>query len=803
MFCRVETGFKSEFSDPEAARIHRKIAEIHPTLAEKIRWIRKLSVVWLEFDTPRDKLVQAIQANFKNRVTDWVFTGDLLPSAAGSTGTLDDLMQESPFRPGIFHGIEKRKRLSVHDEAALAICDSIQTVLGRRMESDRVVTGELLLMEGVRLMQSDLEWVARNWFAHERYESWSLLSEEELKRNSRFQAEQVGKYLSAPSQGARSKLLQFRTPTRPQDLPVDWGRVEELLRAEVPSSAVTPGAFDGEEWSFNADIRFSSSTLHLESLNEAEFQLCRQQLDHFHSDGSMRLQTVLAVLPERNRLWRSEIEGEAPLKVREDFEAALERTAHSTNTPIAVMKIFEEQDESAPACFWTAGISFKEKKDLKRQPAAEGNLLDLFYIGHTDQSVIRNLIYFNSLQDAARQGMKGEAIEFMLQVSGRSLIEVLKSSKGGLQYGFDLVIDGISDWFKRFFESPMSLGMIWGVLPEKRSWLLGELKSRGVPFACIGSTSLTGEVRILEEGRVCVSAKAHEFFPARDPQNAVKLKKGLRDELLYEKVERKFPSHFKNRFSTEELILKPEPFHAKVASPVVIRPSLDSWSGLMALSDLAESGFDSTYLDYVLRKCTAMGGQIHSIQASFLNGLSSWSGVLRKVEQEYGIQVSELESIQNPAVQNHWLALQVVSKVSDVRMVRTEEFKFPNDRIYWLSGDFEQASTRWLAGFEGRYQSGLHSAVAIEATGDDPQGVKDALCFALKKRKLGAEIRLQHHFPGGFFVSVSENERFAVEEEWRTLEVEHEFVGRVTASPHLVIRNEADQVETLAIEDLL
>ena len=88
MFCRVETGFKAEFSDPEAARIHKKISEIHPTLAEKIRWIRKLSVVWLEFDTPRDKLVQAIQANFKNRVTDWVFTGDLLPSAAGSTGTM-------------------------------------------------------------------------------------------------------------------------------------------------------------------------------------------------------------------------------------------------------------------------------------------------------------------------------------------------------------------------------------------------------------------------------------------------------------------------------------------------------------------------------------------------------------------------------------------------------------------------------------------------------------------------------------------------------------------------------------------
>ena len=74
MFCRVETGFKSEFTDPEAALVLKKIREIHPSLAEKIRWIRKLRVTWMEIDAPRDKVVQSIQAAFKNRVTDWVFT---------------------------------------------------------------------------------------------------------------------------------------------------------------------------------------------------------------------------------------------------------------------------------------------------------------------------------------------------------------------------------------------------------------------------------------------------------------------------------------------------------------------------------------------------------------------------------------------------------------------------------------------------------------------------------------------------------------------------------------------------------
>jgi hypothetical protein len=125
-----------------------------------------------------------------------------------------------------------------------------------------------------------------------------------------------------------------------------------------------------------------------------------------------------------------------------------------------------------------------------------------------------------------------------------------------------------------------------------------------------------------------------------------------------------------------------------------------------------------------------------------------------------------------------------------------------NDRIYWLPGDFEQAGTRWLAGFEGRYQTGLHSAIAIESSevGDEP--AVSALTSALLKRRLGADVRLQHHFPGGFFVSVSENERFAVEEEWRVVGVEYEFVGRITASPYLVIRDDEDRVKTIAIEDL-
>jgi len=801
MFCRIETGFKSGFSDPEADLLLKKVGEMHPTLAEKVRWVRKLKITWIELDAQRDKVVQAISAAFKNKVTDWVFTGDLLPSAAGSTGTLQDLMQESPFRPGVFHGIEKRKRLNVHDEEAIVILDAIQTITGRKLKSDRVVTGELLLLEGAKLIQSDLEWIARNWFAHEQFESWSLLSEEELRRNSRFQSEQVGKYLASPQQAVRSRLLQFRAPSRPQDLPVNWGRTNELLRAKLPDSEIKAPLGQGDEWSFLSDMRFSSSSLQLESLIETEFQLCRHQLDHFDQKGEMRLQTILGVLPEKNRLWRSEIEGESPLKVRDDFENALERVAESTNTPIAVMKVLEERHESLPAYFWTGSVSLFDPELIPPNPRESGSHSDLLFVGHADQAIIRNLTFLRELQSAYRHGIKGEAIDFSIPASGKSLWSCLKGAKAHLQYGFDLQLEGCLDWFKRFFESALSLGFVWGINPEKREWLLRELEVRGIPYLVFGTTTLTGDIRIIEGGAIKAGCTIRDFFgevgsPAGRDQ-------ALLDEPIFLVDELNQPGRFKNRFSTEELILKPEAFHTSVATPIVIRPSLDSWSGLMVLSDLVSQEFSPIHLDYLLRKCTAMGGQIHSIQVSYLNGLKDWAKILKKIEREYGIQVSEIEFLHDPAIQAHWMAMQLVAKVSDIRTVRTEEFKFVQDRIYWLPGDFEQPGTRWLAGFEGRYQTGLHSAVAIENTPDERKGVIDALSFALKKRKLGAEVRLQHRFGGGFFVSVSENERYAIEEEWRVLGVEYEFVGRVTSTPYLVIRNEADQVETISIEDIL
>ncbi len=800
MFVRVESGFKAGFSDPEASRIHQKITELHSGIGEKVRWIRKLNVAWMEFDAPRDKVVQAIQHCFKNPVTDWVFTGDLLPSAAGSSGTLFDLMQDSPFRPGVFHGIEKRKRLNAHDEEALVICDAMQTVLGRKNPGDRVVTGELMLVEGAKLTQSDLEWIARNWFAQERLESWSLLSEEELKRNARFQSEQVGKYLMNPQQASRSRLLQFRATTRGNEERPGWVGIEDILMQPSTDSGRAPVLIQGEEWSFRPDIRFSTSKLNDDPLTLTEYQLCRQQLEHHCRRGSMRFQSILGILPEPTRLWRSDLGMESPLRIRTDFETAVERTAIATDTPMALMKVLEDVNETAPSYFWTGSVSVLDSRLESRGSVETESILDLVYVGHADQIEIRNLVFFGNLKAAYQHAILGESLAFSVDTASRTLLDCLKSVPPQAQYGFDLVVDGVSEWLRKHLSAPLSLGFLWGVIPEKRDWLFGELRTRGIPFIHFGTTTLTGDIRVLEAGECRAKVNIREFFSKN--KGVKPLVEELYAEPIYSVDHLSAPRHFRNRFSTEELVLKPE-MRPTGVSPVVIRPELSSWSGIVALSDLVGLEFNDARLDYLLRKSTAAGGQIQSIQASYLNGIKSWSSILGKLQKHFGILVLETEAIRNESIHAHWLALQIISRISDVRTARTEEFKFVNDRIYWLPGDFEQAGTRWLAGFEGRYQTGLHSAIAIESseTGDEP-AVK-ALTSALLKRRLGADVRLQHHFPGGFFVSVSENERFAVEEEWRVVGVEYEFVGRITASPYLVIRDDEDRVKTIAIEDLV
>ncbi len=788
MFVRVETGLKADFSDPEAKAIHEKLSEIHPALAEKIRWVRKLKVYWIELNAPRDKVVQTISAAFRNSVTDWLFSGDLLPSAGGETGSLFDLMQASPFRPGIFHGIEKRKRLQHHDEAALVVLQALQTILGRKSNQDRVVTGELLLMEGLKLAQSDLEWVARNWFSHERFESWSLLSEEELKRNSRFQTEQVAKYLMTTQSMTRSRLLQFRPEAQAQAATTDWNKVTEFLRAPVSTNAEAE-IHSQDDYEIRAEIRFASDNIHLDTQLETEFHLAKQQLEN----ENIGLQTVLGVLPDKHRLWQGEYNDAHPLRVRDEFELALERIAETTGTPVVQMKVFEDSHEGSSSYFWSSALSMKEGQVRPRE-SSKGDIVDLIFVGHHESPAFNDLILVENFKAAIKRMNASEAVDFALPASGKTLLQVLKNPNSGLKYGFDLVLDGILPWFTKYLEAPLPLSQIWGVKEEKRSYVLEELEERGIPYLHFGSTALTGEIRILEQGELRTKVHATDFFKTNKVETA------LCAEPIYLEEEHVQPAKFKNRFSVEDLLLKPETYHVSISSPVVLRPNLSTWMGTMVLSDLCGQEFNPEYLEYLFRKCTAIGGQIQSVQVSLLNGLSSWQKTLNDAVQNFGIHLSQIETISKPEINAHWLAIQVISKIEDIRGIRSEDFKQVHDRIYWLQGNFGDPATRWLAGMEGRYQGSIHSAVAIEST-QDRIGVIDTLTYALLKHKLGAEVKIQHHFAAGFFVSVNENERFVVEQEWRAMDINYEFVGRITSSPFLVIRDENEQSHTISIED--
>ena len=804
MFVRVETGYKTEFMDPEARRIQQKIEEIHPQLAEKIRWVRRLKCHWLELNAPRDKVIQSIQQVFRIPVTHWLFSGDLLPSAAGSSGTLQDLMQAAPYRPGIFHGIEKRKRIHIHDEEAKVLNDVFKTVLG---EPDAVcsnISGELLLIEGAKLTQSDLEWIAKHWFAEDKSESWSLISEEELKKNARFQSDQVAKYLGNVPVETRSRLLQFRQMGQPSAKDLSWNRVEELFRLTVPVYEKHSSHHE-EEWILQPEIRFASDALLSDTKLETEFHLALQQLENSAEGFSTSLQTVLGVLPNPKRIWFGESYGHHPVRVRDEFESALKAVSETTATPIVQMKLYEDVHENEPSYFWSSSLGICSQKNDRVEPSSEN--IELIWVGDHERPAFQDLTYVQNLKAALQYARDAKAVSFVLPCSGKTMIEVLKRA-APLSYGFDLNIDGNESWFQNSLENQMALSQIWGIFPDQKNWLLQELKLRNIPFFHIGRNNLSGDVRVLQNGTPKLKLTIKDFFKAAlvDPAEV------LVAQPIYplnQKLEKRIqPVKFKNRYSVEELLLKPETYHASIASPVVVRPDPSLWGGVMVLSDLCGEEFSTEHMEYLLRKCTALGGQIQSMQISMLNGLKSWYEVIQEVKSDFGIQLTQLELLSRAQNGAHWLALQLVSRMNDIRNIRSEDFKQPNDRIYWLPGGFDHPATRWLAGMEGRYQNSLHSAIAIEPTNhnvDDQgkDGVINTLIFALVKRKLGAELRLQHYFPGGFFVSVGENERYAVEEEWASMGIECEWVGKVTATPHLVIRDEDDKVHTISIEDLV
>ncbi|MGE0615636.1 MAG: AIR synthase-related protein [Bacteriovoracia bacterium] len=191
MHVRIEVAIRPEFSDPAANAFLRRLEQSHPELRRKVRWARVLDIYWLDTSAQRSQLIPAITEMFWDPVLNLLFTGDLIPSASGRHGGIQDLLDAAPYRSGGFWGLERRFRPGVTDNVARTTLEALEIVLGTKLDNARAASGQLLLVEGPELGDNDLTTLARDVFCNELIESWTVRTHDELKKIERFQPDQV------------------------------------------------------------------------------------------------------------------------------------------------------------------------------------------------------------------------------------------------------------------------------------------------------------------------------------------------------------------------------------------------------------------------------------------------------------------------------------------------------------------------------------------------------------------------------------------------------------------------------------
>lgn len=191
MFVRVEVAVRPEFQDPASLQLLRKIELANPELRRNIRWARLLDVYWLNIDDTREKVIPVLIEVFRDPVLNWLFTGDLIPSAAGRHGGVEDLFESSPYRSGKFWGIEKRFRPGVTDNVARTTKEALEIILRRAIPEGGTASGQLLLIEGQKIGEKEMETLAQGIFCNDLIESWTLLPEAELRESTRFSSDHI------------------------------------------------------------------------------------------------------------------------------------------------------------------------------------------------------------------------------------------------------------------------------------------------------------------------------------------------------------------------------------------------------------------------------------------------------------------------------------------------------------------------------------------------------------------------------------------------------------------------------------
>ncbi len=191
MLARIEVTLRPEYDDPNAAGLLRRIELAHPEIRRRIRWGRSIDVYWLDLPCAREELIPACIDIFWDHVMQWLFTGNLIPSAAGKQGGVLDLMDASPVRPGNFFTIEKRFRAGVTDNVGRTALEAFEIVLGRKLEAAQIASGRMFLLEGQQLDEPALSTIARDVFCNELIETWTVLPEMELRKSDRFHQERI------------------------------------------------------------------------------------------------------------------------------------------------------------------------------------------------------------------------------------------------------------------------------------------------------------------------------------------------------------------------------------------------------------------------------------------------------------------------------------------------------------------------------------------------------------------------------------------------------------------------------------
>ncbi|MBY0470645.1 phosphoribosylformylglycinamidine synthase [bacterium] len=199
MFVRVEVGMRPEFPDPAANGLLRRIELAHPDARKAIRWARMLDVFWIDAPFHREETISLVTTVFWDKVVQWLFTGNLIPAAAGKSGSIQDLMEAAPNRPGNFWAIEKRFRPGVTDNVGRTAQEALAIVsrqdgkdqIAKFNDSCRVSSGSFLLLEGPKISEGLIESIARDVFCNELIETWVHYNEVELKKNDRFQQDRV------------------------------------------------------------------------------------------------------------------------------------------------------------------------------------------------------------------------------------------------------------------------------------------------------------------------------------------------------------------------------------------------------------------------------------------------------------------------------------------------------------------------------------------------------------------------------------------------------------------------------------